>query len=1087
MSSRHLYTKSHEKRKKREEKLQQEKDKTGPKRKKKNHDVVASNPINGINDNYLANQPLVFPSSVSPYITDSNSVGLVGTTSPTQTSSSVDQVHANQSIQQYPSNVPLDSLQNPITQIQNLPENTKSASFFESPQPPLSIPDIFQYDPLNVIDNDRFSNNMAVNDNGPVFEYGTQGIDNYSWLFGTNFSLDMGTIPSNPASSLDYIQANANSSFKGNNDLLENRNYANNKSALSCERSINTQFQNPNIACEMDNLMGFTENVFPSGLQNQTLQGHASVNVRATFSQPLIRTVKAPCTQSLLEQQNLFNALQQPQPLNWNQHLTYNASSPATKSSTSFLHPVQDYSVKTEYQENEITGGLDESVDVHFTVNEVKHGQIIDILKYVPCLQEKISIFTPTRISEYLKLFWRYFDVVYPVIHKATFDVSTSEPELLIAMTTIGMAYCTCSEAYELAIAIHRKFRSMLLVKVGDHPQVSLWVHQSLLLTNYFVKLLGSRNQHSMSEMFHGTNIALLKLSGYLSDLKEPTPTVLLNTEQNEYSEQYQELLKQYWNEWVEYECRKRITFFAFICDTQHATLFRHTQGLSAFEINLELPCTDACWAASTPESFWGLYKCQPRSVQIRPPPSHPDELSQYLGESTCENGDHGGRLMNAHNKTSNSVKRDEKSKPAPTSRIRGEGSWPSLLFSIRRLMSPYRESQKEYALDCFSQFSRLILLHGLLSVCWDSQWRGLLDMGIVSKRRMSDFRLRLVQAIASWREYFDRQLHALNTPDFNLLLSANGERSYNRVEYGFKEAESAASAVRNRHNSNERFYTNSSRLNYYGNSPLLCVNWSLYNFSLVALYVDTSSIQIFAECMSTYSSQSNSDETSQQTNYNSTKDNVSQESSSLGRQQAVARSLEQLKAQKTVYSWAATDDAKWAVWHCSHFLSKAISNKALLSQADHVPWCLYLSVLCVWAYEVAQVAQSSQDEPSTAPYITSIILGFESEPGATSGLPSSQVNIDEVKIREDALKYISIIQKIPPKSIQTTPTASEDMLHQSQLHDSLSENPASSERQILVMSLIAYAYLILEKYDRGVVVNSKRLLHGLLDKYNQK
>lgn len=249
--------------------------------------------------------------------------------------------------------------------------------------------------------------------------------------------------------------------------------------------------------------------------------------------------------------------------------------------------------------------------------------------------------------------------------------------------------------------------------------------------------------------------------------------------------------------------------------------------------------------------------------------------------------------------------------------------------------------------------------------------------------------------------EYFDRQLRALNTPDFNILLSANGEQSYRRLEVESNSSEESneetvSTAVRNRHQSsvscsshpvqnnqgigqeppapgasqaknNIPMHTQ-FRFNYYGNSPLLCANWSLYNFGLIALYADIYSPNL---CRRVVVCKWQLDFVLPGLVFvprGILPDDSA--TNSLARQRAVARSLEQLKAQKVIYSWAATEDAKWAVWHCAHFLSKIFSNRALLSQADHVPWCMYIATLCMWAYEVSQAAQSVDEELNSAPYI---------------------------------------------------------------------------------------------------------------------
>lgn len=502
------------------------------------------------------------------------------------------------------------------------------------------------------------------------------------------------------------------------------------------------------------------------------------------------------------------------------------------------------------------------------------------------------------------------------------------------------------------------------------------------------------------------------------------------------------------------------------------------------------------------------------------------------MSSSSYPQRDNSNTGNNSSGASSNSHGGAGSSKVLLSSGIRGEGTWPSFLFSVRRLMSPYRESQKEYSLDCFSQFSRFILLHGLLSICWDSQWRGLLDMGIVSKRRMSEFRLRLVQAIASWREYFDRQLKELNTPDFNLLLSANGEQSYRRRHHHVETSTAIAARHRNLSQNNAVHSSSTDRrssmtphLNYYGNSPLLCANWSLYNFGLIALYSDTSSLRTFAEGLSSIGISGSDDPAAAQSsssmsssvssvlasagNYlggTQAKDAAAQ--MSLARQRAVARSLEQLKAQKVVYSWAASEDARWAVWHSAHFLVKVFSNEAMMSQADHMPWCVYIATLSLWAYEVSRAAQS-HDELESSRYILNIEQVRQHKGESQSQRQQSQrrrqsaaesprgggadesgaayrrcpFQIDAARAKADALDYVGMVQRFPPKSMQTTPTASEDQHAEAQMGPSPGD--AVERRESLVMGLVAHVYGLFSKYDRGLNQNAVPLMYSLLDRYN--
>ncbi|KAK9476225.1 fungal-specific transcription factor domain-containing protein [Lipomyces japonicus] len=489
-------------------------------------------------------------------------------------------------------------------------------------------------------------------------------------------------------------------------------------------------------------------------------------------------------------------------------------------------------------------------------INSETFLKMIDVLKPIPEINAKNAYFSLVSMKTYLNLYWEHFDTLYPILHRPTFDPSVTEPALLVSIVTIGMAYSPDREISNLAIAIHRKFRNIIFLMIEDQPQVQLWVHQTLLLTNYFDKMLGSTVQYDMSQFFHGTNIALMHFSGYLKGLSEPQ---IVKTEDSVQADKQ-------WHEWVWYEMTKRTAFFAFICDTQHATLFRHSPILSAFEVRLELPSSDACWAAA---DGIGLTQWRASENKIA---SNPEE-KKINGPSA-----------------------------AGTTQ---EGQWPSFLYSLKRLIRQSREDQKEFQLATFSQFSCLILLHGLLSVCWDMQWRGLLDMGIVSKRRMTEFKNRLESSFDNWKDYFDYQLSKSNLPPITSTVVI--PRNDQRVDTG-----SFA-------NIGDSQFMN----DYYNNSPLLCSNWAMFQLGLMALHVDTMTLRI-----------------------NAGSPNV------LGRK---IRAVDRENCKKAIRAWARSDDGRLATWHSVQFMWRIAENESLLDQAVHIPWGVYLATLTIWSYEVCQ------------------------------------------------------------------------------------------------------------------------------------
>lgn len=333
--------------------------------------------------------------------------------------------------------------------------------------------------------------------------------------------------------------------------------------------------------------------------------------------------------------------------------------------------------------------------------------------------QLQVDEFPFGEVSIFLQQFARHFNSIYPIIHQPTFDANDINRWLLVAIISIGMSYTT-SEHYDIACKIHKRFRLNLYGQISD-VKVDLELLQAVLLDDLCGKMLGDTNQISLGHVFHGTSINLLRYSGYLDNLQEPS----IESEDTD--------TMTTWKEWIHYESCKRTAFLGFLVDSQHAALYGHTQLLSSFEINLDLPYTDAVWNAPDYELFRSEYRKQPTEMKIRKKPEwEAEDMDHEFSKSSLFNTDL-------------------------------EGHWPSFLFSLRRLMQPYKKHHKEYHEQCFSQFSRLIMLHGVMSITWDLKGRNLLDLGFVRKRSLSLLLKRLNIALVNWKGYYEIQIKFTN------------------------------------------------------------------------------------------------------------------------------------------------------------------------------------------------------------------------------------------------------------------------------------------------------------------------------------
>lgn len=358
-----MYTKSHEKRKRREEKLQQKADKD-LKRFKPDTDTNVAD----VNDNV----PNIH--DTNPSITPAQACTVIPI-SPSSQQPSI-QIEHNQ---------PLPSH---IVQLPQIPYPLEQQPF---PRP--------------------FQHNSPQSQSIPTagFDFGVHGIDNYSWLFGTNFLLDMDSAssPSIPCpNSSNFSQAGV---FDAQ---VNNFRHASNIFSRH-ERSVNALFQNPKAYCEMDTLIGVTEQV-PSNTSDTNYPRTSNLDsniTSATFNPPITNLVQAPSdqhfaiNQSLQQQQQqqplLPNQTHQHPPLNWNQQQSHSSQSagPAISSSDilEIIHPLQQTSTPSSPNAKRST--------LHFDVGESKQRQMVETLSYIPCLPQHLSLFTASRISEYLKLF----------------------------------------------------------------------------------------------------------------------------------------------------------------------------------------------------------------------------------------------------------------------------------------------------------------------------------------------------------------------------------------------------------------------------------------------------------------------------------------------------------------------------------------------------------------------------------------------------------------------------------------------------------------------------------------------------------
>lgn len=280
---------------------------------------------------------------------------------------------------------------------------------------------------------------------------------------------------------------------------------------------------------------------------------------------------------------------------------------------------------------------------ITYHLDPVAHHRLLIFLQSVSELPNS-PLFTPSALRCYIYLFFVKFNRLYPLIHEPTFAASTTDPMLLSAIVVIG-AHFAGLPAHELAVRIAQKIWGAVVSLEDFRPaRATLPMLQALVLTECFGKMMSTRPQHEMSHLFHNFIVTLARRNAVFN-ASTPSQTHLDDSEES-------------WRSWAREEEKKRIALFEFMLDAQHATIFRHIPSLSAFQIQLNLPCSDDEWNKSTPEAW---YRFRKRTGYKPPGPFIP---------------------------------------------------------ALKACLSPAKTPQE---LDAFPRF---VLLHGLMSIAYDLQWK---------------------------------------------------------------------------------------------------------------------------------------------------------------------------------------------------------------------------------------------------------------------------------------------------------------------------------------------------------------------------
>ncbi|KAH7129488.1 fungal-specific transcription factor domain-containing protein [Dactylonectria estremocensis] len=330
--------------------------------------------------------------------------------------------------------------------------------------------------------------------------------------------------------------------------------------------------------------------------------------------------------------------------------------------------------------------------------------------------------------------------------------------------------------------------------------------------------------------------------------------------------------LDRIWRRWAEAESKKRLALLCFMWDTQHAVLFCQSLCMSSFELRLELPCSQSIWEARDPTSWVSAWRS---TLSADHRTLYLPTLKTYLSSKM----------------------------PRPT----GLGA-----------------------------LSRMLILHGLMSIAWDMQRRDQTSLGVVSEGGGD----------VCWRKMISTA-YDLWKVDFDWYCAAVTSR-FQRGSQG--QQAGREDSVTEEETQRSEFLAFAAAYN------------AVYHSAQVLLNVDFLDIQIYAGARHILG------RPVQQRDYlrsaqivkrwaattNSLRASSGEASSTDGKDSATTPSSEQQPAQPN-------QSAATAAWHAARMLRDTmrvlIDSEAM--NLFHVPWCLYLVTLTCWAFHHARPNRS--------------------------------------------------------------------------------------------------------------------------------
>ncbi|KAH7351226.1 fungal-specific transcription factor domain-containing protein [Rhexocercosporidium sp. MPI-PUGE-AT-0058] len=504
---------------------------------------------------------------------------------------------------------------------------------------------------------DLLYNDLFAPDTGNSFNNPFTTANYYNWLFGNENWPDVDIDPAaiDPRFS---IMGNANAAPQPPSSIDSRGFSVSNSSGTSGDySSTGQQYEQPQFGYGM-----------PATASDYSAQAHDEPNAETSAANQILAMSKM--AEYTLASNLGYNSVIAESPKNHQQHVS---ASPGF-----FPTPATSGSIGEPYHDL----GQSKSVRKPPLVDEVARRGVLGLIQRAGPKTPDGSEITGDHpllalpvLQEYCDLYFKRFNVSYPLLHQATFEPANVDPLLLMSVILLGATYDT-KDSHLVAVCIHDTIRAQIFGSAAFNTRPTLWMLQTILLVECFGKSRAGQLQHDMSHLFHGLLINLIRRSDCQS--------ARCQISSDDHDPHHR------WLAEVDAEQRRRLALLCFMWDTQHAVLFSQSLCMSAAELKLTLPWNEALWEAETAEEWLSINSSEP------PQPQYLSILKKYIN--------------------------------------------PRSDVNMRPLNS----------------LSRVLMLHGIMSVSWDLNRRDQTSLGLSMNRKEEPWQSRIARSYDAWKSDFD-------------------------------------------------------------------------------------------------------------------------------------------------------------------------------------------------------------------------------------------------------------------------------------------------------------------------------------------